>query len=139
MAEGGPLVYQTSLFLNDIGVSGVDDILNIVRRFIHFRLFLNIITRSFLELLFSLHLDHLSSLAHQFETQSHLISQLLLVHGKALQLDETNGVDGALGWHRERGCHLGQKWQRLRHIGSVAFGLALGLLLVLTQLRVGLF
>ena len=99
MAEGGPLVHKSSLLLYDGGVPSEDDVPYIVRCLIHFRLLLQIIPSSFLDLLFSLHLDHLSSIANQVETLGHLVGQLLLVHGKALQLDETNGVDGTFGWH----------------------------------------
>ena len=97
------------LLVDDLGVTGVDYALDKVSGVIDFGYFVSILNCivAFLNLVLSLHLNHLSSLAYQIETCGHKFRLLLLILLESLQVDEADVLYGALDWHVDHSGHLG--------------------------------
>ena len=62
----------------------------------------------FLDLVFSLSLDHLAPIANLVETSRHLLSSLLLELDEALEVEEADVFDGALDGQIDHCGRLGQ-------------------------------
>ena len=75
MAERCPLIHQAILCLHNRGIPRKDDILNVMSCLIHLGLLLCLFRYiTFLDFVFSFHLNHLSSLADKVKACCHLLS-----------------------------------------------------------------
>ena len=109
MLEGVALVHMLFILVDNFRVTSIDNALDEMSGIIYFRQLLSSnIVFARLDLVFSLELDHLATLADKVEACRHSLCCLALKLLKSLQVHEPNVLDGALDWQVD---DIGHFWK----------------------------